>query len=146
MAIDEDRVLALPCWNGGITIEPLKGGLSNESLLVTDAGGKHVVRFGSDFPFHHVFRDREIMVARAAHAAGFAPEVRYAQPGVMVTAYLGAKTCGAADVRGNRHGSRRWSATSINECRSMSPAPASCSGFSTSSATMRARSKPAAAA
>ena len=60
------------------------------------------MRFGSDFPFHHVFREREIMVARAAHAAGFAPEVRYAQPGVMVTAFLGARTYGATDVRENR--------------------------------------------
>jgi thiamine kinase-like enzyme len=102
MTKTEDRIRALPCWNGGISIEPLKGGLSNESWVVSDAAGKHVVRFGSDFPFHHVFRDREIMVARAAHAAGFAPEVRYAQPGVMVTAFLGAKTYDAADVRGNR--------------------------------------------
>jgi thiamine kinase-like enzyme len=96
-----DRIGALPCWNGRIEIAPLKGGLSNESWVVTDATGKHVVRFGSDFPFHHVFRAREIMVAKAAHAAGFAPEVRYAQPGVMVTAYLGASTYGADDVRAN---------------------------------------------
>ncbi len=96
-----DRIRALPCWNGRIEIAPLKGGLSNESWVVTDAAGKHVVRFGSDFPFHHVFREREIMVARAAHAAGFAPEVRYAQPGVMVTAYLGARTYSADDVRTN---------------------------------------------
>jgi len=97
-----DRIRALPCWNGSIEIAPLKGGLSNESWVVTDAAGKHVVRFGSDFPFHHVFREREIMVARAAHEAGFAPEVRYAQPGVMVTAFLGARTYSAADVRENR--------------------------------------------
>ncbi len=98
----EDRIQALPCWNGSIAIEPLKGGLSNESWVVSDAAGKHVVRFGSDFPFHHVFREREIMVAKAAHAAGFAPEVRYAQPGVMVTQFLGAKTYAADDVRQNR--------------------------------------------
>jgi thiamine kinase-like enzyme len=96
-----DRIRALPCWNGRIEIAPLKGGLSNESWVVTDTAGKHVVRFGSDFPFHHVFRAREIMVAKAAHAAGFAPEVRYAQPGVMVTAYLGARTYSADDVRAN---------------------------------------------
>lgn len=97
-----DRIRALPCWNGTIEIAPLKGGLSNESWVVTDASGRHVVRFGSDFPFHHVFREREIMVAKAAHEAGFAPEVRYAQPGVMVTQFLGAKTYDAGDVRENR--------------------------------------------
>jgi thiamine kinase-like enzyme len=99
MAIDEQRILALPCWNGSVTVEPLKGGLSNANFLVIDANGRHVVRFGKDYPFHHVFRDREIMVARAAHAAGFAPELQYAEPGVMVSAYLGARTLGPQDVR-----------------------------------------------
>jgi thiamine kinase-like enzyme len=98
----EYRIRALPLWSGAISIEPLKGGLSNESFLVADADGKHVVRLGKDFPFHHVSREREIMVARAAAAAGFAPAVKFAEPGVMVTAFLGAKTYGPEDVRANR--------------------------------------------
>jgi thiamine kinase-like enzyme len=98
----EHRIRAIPIWNGSIEIAPLKGGLSNESWVVTDRNGKHVVRFGQDFPFHHVFREREIMVAKAAHDAGFAPEVRYAQPGMMVTQFLGAKTYGVEDVRAHR--------------------------------------------
>jgi thiamine kinase-like enzyme len=98
----EDRIRALPIWDGPISIEPLKGGLSNESFLVADTNGKHVARFGKDFPFHHVFRPREIMAARAAAAAGFAPEVQFAEPGVMVSAFLGAKTFGPEDVRENR--------------------------------------------
>ena len=102
MTSAEDRIRALRCWNGRIEIEPLKGGLSNESYLVTDSRGRHVVRFGRDFPFHHVFREREIMTARAAHAAGFAPEVRHAGPGVMVSAFLDANTYDANDVRANR--------------------------------------------
>jgi thiamine kinase-like enzyme len=97
----EERIRALPCWNGAIGIDPLKGGISNESWLVTDASGRHVVRFGRDFPFHHVLREREIMTARAAHAAGFAPELQYSEPGVMVSAFLGAKTYGPEDVRAN---------------------------------------------
>ena len=102
MTEQEDRIRALPLWSGGIDISPLKGGLSNESFLVRDGNGRHVVRFGRDFPFHHVLREREIMTARAAHAAGFAPEVRYAEPGVMVSAFLGAKTYDGGDVRANR--------------------------------------------
>jgi thiamine kinase-like enzyme len=98
----EDRIRALPCWNGRIAIDRLKGGLSNESFIVADAGGKHVVRFGKDYPFHQVYRERELMTARAAHAAGFAPAVEYAELGVMVSAYLGAKTLGAADVKAER--------------------------------------------
>jgi thiamine kinase-like enzyme len=96
-----DRIRELPIWRGAISIEPLEGGLSNESWLVSDGAGRHVVRFGRDFPFHHVSREREAMAARAAHAAGFAPEVRYSAPGVMVTAYLGARTYGPEDVRAN---------------------------------------------
>ncbi|UDF32234.1 UNVERIFIED_ORG: phosphotransferase family protein (plasmid) [Roseateles sp. XES5] len=94
----EDRIRALPCWHGRIEISPLKGGISNESYRVDDGAGRHVVRFGKDYPFHHVFRERELMTARAAHAAGFGPEIRYAEPGVMVSAYLGAKTFGPQDV------------------------------------------------
>ena len=95
MTATEDRIRSLPLWKGPVTIEPLKGGLSNESFLVTEPGGRHVVRIGRDFPFHHVFREREIMAARAAEAAGFGPEVRFAEPGIMVTAFLGARTYGA---------------------------------------------------
>ncbi|MBL8584994.1 MAG: phosphotransferase family protein [Rhizobiaceae bacterium] len=98
----EKRIHALPIWNGRISIAPLKGGISNESWLVTDAGGPSVVRFGRDFPFHHVFRERELMTARAAAEAGFAPAVRFAEAGVMVTAFLNAKTYGGEDVRANR--------------------------------------------
>lgn len=98
----EDRIRALPCWRGRIEISPLKGGISNESYRVDDGAGHHVVRFGRDYPFHHVFRARELMTARAAHAAGFGPEIRYAEPGVMVSAYLGAKTFGPEDVVADR--------------------------------------------
>ncbi len=102
MSATEDRIRALMPWNGSISIEPLRGGLSNESFLVTDAGGRHVVRFGTDFPFHHVFREREIMAARAAADAGFAPDVEYAVSGAMVSAFLDARTYSAEDVRDNR--------------------------------------------
>ena len=101
MSSDEERIKTLPCWNGAIEIAPLHGGLSNANYLVKDANGKHVVRFGKDYPFHHVSREREIMVARAADEAGFAPKLEYATPGVMVTQFLSAKTYAAQDVRKN---------------------------------------------
>ena len=44
---------------GGSAAWSLKGGLSNESWKVTDAQGVHVVRFGKDYPVHHVDRARE---------------------------------------------------------------------------------------
>ena len=101
MTAPVDRIRALPCCAGEVEVAPLSGGLSNANYLVTDAAGRHVVRFGKDYPFHHVSREREVMTARAAHAAGFAPAVEYAAPGVMVTRFLGAKTYGPDDVRAN---------------------------------------------
>jgi thiamine kinase-like enzyme len=95
------RILDLPCWTGAVRVEVLAGGLSNQNFLVTDDAGRHVVRFGRDYPFHHVYREREVMTARAAHAAGFAPELEFAEPGVMVSHYLGSRTFGDADVREN---------------------------------------------
>ncbi|MCJ8239114.1 phosphotransferase [Peteryoungia algae] len=98
----ENRIAALPCWNGALEISVLKGGLSNESFLVADATGRHVVRFGTDYPFHQVSRTRELMTARAAHGAGFAPKVEYAEPGIMVSTFLDAKTFSAGDVAAER--------------------------------------------
>ncbi|MFN3970100.1 MAG: phosphotransferase [Gemmobacter sp.] len=92
------RIAQLPCWQGTPKGAPLTGGLSNEIWKVTDDAGAHVLRLGPDYPFHHVARDREAMTTRAAHAAGFAPAVEYAAPGVMVTAYLDARTWGPADL------------------------------------------------
>jgi thiamine kinase-like enzyme len=91
-------ISSLPCWQGDITAEPLHGGLSNESWKVTDAVGAHVVRFGRDYPFHHVDRAREVMTARAAHAAGFGPAVEYAASGVCVGQFIMAATWTPADV------------------------------------------------
>ncbi|MBR0558290.1 phosphotransferase [Ciceribacter sp. L1K23] len=98
----EDRIAALPCWNGAIEIAVLKGGLSNESFVVRDASGRHVVRFGTDYPFHQVYRNRELMTARAAHEAGFAPKVEYAEPGIMVSAFVQARTFAGDDVAAER--------------------------------------------
>lgn len=101
MTDHEARLAALPVWQGKPSIEPLLGGLSNTSFAVTDAAGRYVVRFAGDYPFHHVVRDRELMTARAAFEAGFAPEVVYSAPGVMVSRFIEGKTFTAADVRAN---------------------------------------------
>lgn len=95
------QIEALPIWNGPVEISPLMGGISNESWLVTDREGGHVVRLGKDYPFHHVLRERELMTARAAQEASFAPAVEYAEPGIMVCRHLRARTYAEADVRAN---------------------------------------------
>jgi thiamine kinase-like enzyme len=96
-----DDVAALPLWRGRPSFRPLPGGISNLSFVATDQSGQYVVRLTRDFPFHNVYRDREVAVARAAHAAGFAPEVVHAGPGLMISRYLEARTLTPADVRTN---------------------------------------------
>ncbi len=95
----EGRIAALPIWSGPVALAPLAGGISNLSFTATDRGGKYVVRITRDFPFHHVYRDREVMSARAAHAAGFAPEVVHAEPGLMVSRFIEGKVLGISDVQ-----------------------------------------------
>ena len=96
-----ERVKTLGLWTGPVEPRPLKGGLSNESFTVEDAGAKYVVRLGRDFPMHHVFRDREREISAAAFAAGFAPELIHAEPGLMVFAFIDGRTFAEADVQAN---------------------------------------------
>ena len=97
--MNRDRIANLGIWKGEISMEPLTGGLSNEGWKVTDENGSHVVRFGEDYPFHHVDRKRELMTAHAAYSAGLAPEVEYSAPGVMVSKFIDAKTWQEEDVK-----------------------------------------------
>jgi thiamine kinase-like enzyme len=100
-AIDHirDDIAALPLWRGRPSFEPLAGGISNLSFVATDSSGKYVVRLTRDFPFHNVYREREVAVARAAHAAGFAPEVAHAEPGLMISRFIDARPLTPPDVR-----------------------------------------------
>lgn len=96
-----DDIAALPLWQGKPQFEPLPGGISNLSFVATDRAGKYVVRLTRDFPFHNVYRDREVTVARAAHAAGFAPEVVHAEPGLMISRFMEARALKPEDARAN---------------------------------------------
>lgn len=96
-----ERVKAMRLWKGEVDPQPLKGGLSNESFTVVDGGEKYVVRFGEDFPVHHVSRDNEKMASAAAFEAGFAPEMVHAGDGEMVVRFIDGVTYDEAAVRDN---------------------------------------------
>jgi thiamine kinase-like enzyme len=97
----ESKVRSLPIWQGPITLELLKGGVSNAGFKVTDASGAYVARVGHDYPFHQVSRAREAIAAKAAFESGLSPELLYARDGVMVLRFIGAKTYAEPDVRAN---------------------------------------------
>lgn len=95
------KISQIGIWHGNISAEPLTGGLSNEGYIVNDDSGKFVVRFCHDIPVHHVERGHEAMVSRACHKAGFSPELIHAAPGVMVFAFITAKTYDKDDIAPN---------------------------------------------
>lgn len=97
--LEKDRVRALPCWQGEVSVEPLSGGLSNLNFTVTDGDQKYVVRMvGGDEPVHNVMRFNELAGLNAAHAVGLTPGVKYYEDGVMVLDHLDGKTYDAEDV------------------------------------------------
>ena len=78
-----------------------RAGVSNASFTVQDSAGKYVARVGEDYPFHHVFREAEVIASQAAFEAGLSPEVVYTEPGIMVVRFIEARTYAEADVRAN---------------------------------------------
>lgn len=97
----ESRIAGLPCWRGPVTLEPLKGGLTNISFVATDGTEKFVVRCGEDIPVHHVFRERERAASVAGFEAGLSPELVHAEPGLSVLRFVTGRTFVEADLAAN---------------------------------------------
>lgn len=95
------KAASLSCWRGPVTLEPLKGGLTNISFVATDRGEKFVVRCGADIPVHHVFRDRERAASMAGFEAGLSPEIVHVEPGITVMRFVDGRTFGETDLAAN---------------------------------------------
>jgi len=94
-----DLIRALPLWTGPVEIAPLPGGLTNRNYVVTDDGRRAVVRIGGDVPIHGIMRFNEHAASRAAAAAGIAPPVLHAQPGLLVLGFVEGHSLTAKEVR-----------------------------------------------
>ncbi|HMR32369.1 MAG TPA: phosphotransferase [Geminicoccaceae bacterium] len=94
-----ERAAGLSFWSGPVEPVPLAGGITNTNFTVEDRGRRHVVRIGDDIPVHHVSRQSELAAARAAHAAGIAPEILHAEPGALVMPWIEGRTLAPEDVR-----------------------------------------------
>ena len=92
------RALDLPCWTAPEGARFLAGGKTNHNILLTDRGRHFVVRFGADIPEHGILRWHELAVSRAAAAAGVAPGVHHAGPGVLVLDYVEARPLTPEDI------------------------------------------------
>jgi thiamine kinase-like enzyme len=86
------RAAKLPCFDNPTDIEPLSGGITNVNLRVTDGARRFVVRLGEDIPEHGVLRWNELVLSRAAEAAGISPAVHYSEPGALVLDFIEAQT------------------------------------------------------
>jgi thiamine kinase-like enzyme len=93
------QAAALPLWSDPVEPSDLRGGLSNVNFVVEDAGKKYVIRIGGDNEMHGVVRKNELAASRAAYAAGVAPRVAYAEPGVLVLDFIEGHTFTPEDVR-----------------------------------------------
>ena len=94
-----ERAMALPCWSGKVTAEPLGGGITNLNFVVQDGVRKAVVRIGDDIPLHHILRQSELAASRAAALAGVSPAVLYHEPGALVIDFVEGRTLAAADFQ-----------------------------------------------
>ena len=93
------RALALPCFTAPNGARALGGGITNVNIFLEDQGRRYVVRLGEDIPEHGVMRFNELAVSRAAHAAGVAPAVVHAAPGVLVLDHVDAAPLTEPEVR-----------------------------------------------
>ena len=93
------QAAALPLWSDPVEPSDLRGGLSNVNFVVEDAGRKYVVRIGGDNEPHGVVRKNELAASRAAAAAGVAPRVIHAEPGVLVIDFIEGHTFAPEDVK-----------------------------------------------
>jgi thiamine kinase-like enzyme len=94
-----ERAARLPIWTGPVDPVPLTGGITNTNFVIDDRGRKVVVRIGDDIPVHHISRASEVLASRAAHAAGIAPAVIYAEPGVLALEFIEGRTLRPEDIR-----------------------------------------------
>ena len=96
-----EKVKSLSIWTGEVDPKPVSGGLSNVNFCVEDGGAKYFVRICEDSPYHHVFREAEARVSRAAHEAGISPALVHYETGAMVFEFKDARTYDGEDVIAN---------------------------------------------
>tara|TARA_B100001105_G_scaffold248929_1_gene235240 strand:+ start:194 stop:1063 length:870 start_codon:yes stop_codon:yes gene_type:complete len=91
----KNSVLSLPIWKNKVSIEVIKGGMTNQNFLVNDGPNQYFVRLGKDIPEHLIFRQNEISVSKAASLAGLSPKFVHSEEGITVFEYIQSTTYNA---------------------------------------------------
>lgn len=95
----EERIAALPLWNGRPSVEPLAAGRTNRNFLVSDGGKRFFARVGQEIPQHGIARAVERRCARLAAEAGLAPRILFAEGDIMVTEYVDGEALHAGSAQ-----------------------------------------------
>ena len=91
----KNLVLSLPIWKNKVSLEAVKGGMTNQNFLVNDGPNQYFVRLGKDIPEHLIFRQNEISVSKAASLAGVSPKFVHSEEGITVFEYIQSTTYNA---------------------------------------------------
>ena len=91
----KNLVLSLPIWKNKVSLEAVKGGMTNQNFLVNDGLNQYFVRLGKDIPEHLIFRQNEISVSKAASLAGVSPKFVHSEEGITVFEYIQSTTYNA---------------------------------------------------
>lgn len=89
---EADRIAALPLWQGRPEIEPVTAGRTNRNFIVLDGERRYFARVGAEIPQHGISRAAERRCATLAAQAGIAPDVIYAENGIMITVLVPGET------------------------------------------------------
>ena len=91
----KNSVLSLPIWKNKVSLEAIKGGMTNQNFLVNDGPKQYFVRLGKDIPEHLIFRQNEISVSKASSLAGISPKLVHSEEGITVFEYIQSTTYNA---------------------------------------------------
>jgi thiamine kinase len=94
-----EAIARIPGWNPAkVRIEELKGGLTNRSFAITRDDDRFVLRLdAAHTAAFNLDRTSEAAILKSAAAAGLAPEIVFADEGILLSRYLPGRVWSAAE-------------------------------------------------
>jgi thiamine kinase-like enzyme len=89
---DADRLANLAIWRGPAQVRRLCTGRTNKNFLVADQNRRCFARVGADVPEHGISRGAERICQTLAAGVGIAPEIIFAEDGLLVIDFVEGTT------------------------------------------------------